>query len=70
MHVINNVGMSLDEKSCRANILNLAGQRLLDGVSAKIMLAATSDICLRGALRKNRDEIRAAMFKQMLLAVI
>ena len=68
MHVVNNIGMSLDEKSCRANILNLAGQQLVDGRSAKLMLAVTADTSLRGVSQENRDEVRAALFKQMLLA--
>lgn len=68
MHVVNNVGTSTDERSCRANILNLAAQQLLDGRSAKLMLAATADTCLRGVPPDKRDEIRAAVLKHMLLA--
>lgn len=68
MHVVNNVGTSLDEKSCRANILNLAGQQMIDGRPAKLMLAATADTCLRSVPQESRDEVRAALFKQMLLA--
>ncbi len=68
MHVVNNVGTSMDERSCRANILNLAAQQLIDGRGANLMLAATADTCLRSVPPEKRDEIRAGLFKQMLLA--
>ncbi len=70
MHVVNNIGTSLDERSCRANILNLAGQQLLGEIAAKLMLAATSDASLRAVPPENRDEVRAALFKQLLLAAM
>ena len=69
MHVINTIGMSLDEKSCRAHILNLNHQTILDTVTAKLMLAATSDNSLRIQPSDIRDKTRANIFKNMLLTV-
>lgn len=69
MHVINTIGQSLDEKSCRAHILNLNHQAVLDTVTAKLMLAATADNTLRIHPPENRDSVRANILKNMLLTV-
>ena len=67
MSVINSIGNSLDEKTCRAHIYNLHSRNLLDTKSANLMGAATSENCLRRLDSQTRDETRAAIFKQMLL---
>jgi transcriptional regulator CtsR len=69
MHVINTVGTSLDEKTCRAHILNLSHQSILDPLTAKLMLTATSDSSLRLHPAENRDKTRAVIFKNMLISV-
>ena len=69
MHVINTVGTSLDEKTCRAHILNLSHQDIIDQTTAKLMLTATSDSSLRLHPAENRDKTRAVLFKNMLLTV-
>ncbi len=70
MHVVNNIGQELDDKTARAHVYNLNYQDMLDEMSAKMILAATSENSLRAAPPGMRDEIRASIFKQMLLALM
>lgn len=69
MHVVNSVGDSIDEASCRAQIINLNYREVLDADVARIMLAATSESCYRDLPAQMRDKVRASVFKQMLLKV-
>ncbi|MEI6580401.1 MAG: CtsR family transcriptional regulator [Eubacteriales bacterium] len=69
MHVINTIGQSLDEKTCRAHILNLTHQTVLDTLTAKLMLVATADNSLRSQPPEIRDKTRANILKNMLLTV-
>ena len=68
MHVINNIGEELDDKTCRAHIYNLTYQEILDSHDVKLVLAAVSDTSLKQIEPEQRDKIRAAIFKQILLA--
>lgn len=70
MHVVNDIGTRLDDKTCRAHLYNLNYQKMLDESTAKLMLAATSENSLRAASQQQRDEIRASIFKQMLLSLM
>ena len=70
MHVINTVGTTLDEKTCRAHILNLSHQDVLAAETATLMLTATSDNSLKLHPQEGRDKTRALLFKNMLLTVI
>ncbi len=70
MHVVNGIGRQLDDKTCRAHVYNLNYQDLLGESAAKLILAATSENSLRAAPQNVRDEIRAAIFKQMLLSLM
>lgn len=69
MHVVNSVGDSIDEASCRAQIINLNSREVLSADAARLMLAATSESCYRDVPVQLRDRVRAAVFKQMLLKV-
>ncbi|MBQ7542990.1 MAG: CtsR family transcriptional regulator [Clostridia bacterium] len=69
MHVVNNIGRSLDEQTCRAHVTNLTYSGVLEEPAAKLILAATSDICFRALPQTQRDEVRASVFKQLLLAL-
>lgn len=70
MHVVNCVGNKIDEKTCRSHVLNLHYRELLSEEAAKIILAATSDSALRCVPAEKRDEVRASIFKQVLLTVV
>jgi len=69
MHVVNTVGNSIDEATCRAHIYNLHYQDILSAEASKMMLAATDDRCFREIPAELKDTVRAAIFKQMLLNV-
>lgn len=69
MHVVNSIGQSLDEQTCRAHITNLMYSRILDEPTAKLLLAATSDVCFRALPKAQRDAVRANVLKQLLLAL-
>lgn len=70
MHVLNHIGTSIDEKTARAHIINLAGREIVSNKTAKLMLAAVSDNCYRELSQPVKDTVRAAVFKQMLLQAI
>ncbi len=67
MHVVNTVGDEIDERTCRAHVLNLAYQKLIDDTTARLILAVTADGCLRTLPIEQRDKMRAVLFKQMLI---
>lgn len=69
MHAVNSVGDSIDPMSVRAFVSNLTQQGLLGREAAALMLAALSDSALRPVPPEFRDNVRASVFKQMLLTV-
>lgn len=70
MHVVNSVGDSIDESTCRGHLVNLVYRDLLSKRDAKLILSAVSDSCLRAAPDPVRDKVRAAIFKQLLITVM
>ncbi|MBQ5825828.1 MAG: CtsR family transcriptional regulator [Clostridia bacterium] len=70
MHVVNHIGTSIDESTARAHIINLVNADIISAQAAKIMLAAVLDGCYRELSAQQRDIVRAAVFKQMLLQTI
>lgn len=70
MHVVNSVGSQIDEKSCKSHLINLVYSKLIDEHDAKLILAATSDNSLRALQHEQRDTVRAAIFKQLLLTLM
>lgn len=69
MHVVNTVGNSIDEATCRAHIYNLNYQDIISAETSKLILAATDDRCFREIPAETKDKVRAAVFKQMLLSI-
>ena len=67
MHIVNSIGESIDGGSTRVIIKNLLESSILNLQEARLISAATSDKALIGAPKTNRDEIRASIFKNMLL---
>ena len=67
MHAVNAIGDAIDEKSAKAHVVNLAQASILPVESAKIMLAAMADSCYHGLTPQQRNEVRAALLKQMLM---
>ena len=70
MHIINSVGNDLDAASARILIENSRQAELISGQAAELMQAATSNTVLRQIPPPFRDSFRAAVIKQMLLALI
>jgi len=70
MQLINAIGPSLDEKTCRAHILNLNGRDIITAQQAKLMLSATNEKAYLNIPTEYRDKARAAIFKNMLLTTI
>ncbi len=70
MHIINSVGQSLDTRTQRIITENLVMRDIINERSGKLIDAATSDSSLRAIAQPHRDIIRAAIFKNMLMAEI
>ena len=70
MHIINSVGSSLVAGTAAAFVSNMLGDGTISENSAKLIRAATSDSALRPVPQQYRDEVRAAIFKQMLITII
>ena len=70
MHIINSVGSSLEAGTAAAFVSNMLGDGTISESSAKLIRAATSDSALRPVPQQYRDEVRAAIFKQMLITII
>lgn len=69
MHIVNDIGDRLDEKTCRAHIYNMNYQNLIDSKTANLILAATGENCFRHLESVDREKTRAAIFKQILLSL-
>ena len=70
MHIINSIGPSLEAQAGKIIIENLVYREYLAPGAAKLMLAAMSDSALRGVAPEDRDALRAALFKHMLMTQI
>ncbi|MCL2105724.1 MAG: CtsR family transcriptional regulator [Oscillospiraceae bacterium] len=67
--LLGHIGERIDETTCHAHIMNLADRDFIGGEAAALFRAATSDTALRGMNAATRDQLRAAVFKQLLLAM-
>lgn len=67
MHVINSVGETLDLPSARAMVGNLASSGALDDAVAETLLTCIGDQALAQSPRPQRDALRAALVKQVLI---
>ena len=69
MHLVNSIGMSMDEQAAKVNILNLSRQGFIGEADTRLMLAAVDGRGYRALQRDQADAVRAAIFKQMLLTL-
>ena len=68
--LVNAIGRQIDDATLRAHISNLHSQDYISAEAASLMRAAAGDSALRGLpAGPARDTMRAAIFKQMLLAI-
>lgn len=70
MSLVNSIGNSIDEKSAKANIYNLHYQGLLSDKAGRIMMSVVSDNNFKGVESEIKNQIRASLLKQMLLAYV
>ncbi len=70
MHLVNSIGASLDENTCRAHLKNMYDHDILDENTTKIFLSALTGNAYREIPREYGNVIRASVFKQMILNVI
>ena len=70
MSLVNSIGNSIDEKSAKANIYTLHYQGLLSDKAGRIMMSVVSDNNFKGVETEIKNQIRASLLKQMLLAYV
>ena len=70
MSLVSSIGNSIDEKSAKANIYNLHYQGLLSDKAGRIMMSVVSDNNFKGVETEIKNQIRASLLKQMLLAYV
>lgn len=70
MSLVNSIGNSIDEKSAKANIYNLHYQGVLSDKAGRIMMSVVSDNNFKGVETEIKNQIRASLLKQMLLAYV
>ena len=69
MHLVNAIGNTLDAASARAMLRNLVETGAVTESDAALMAAALSEKTLAAAPREVREQLRAALFKNMLLVL-
>ena len=70
MHIINSIGDEIDALSARVVIENCLQSGIIDAAKARIMYAAMSNNVMRTVPVEFRDNLRAAVLKEMLLVQI
>ena len=70
LHIINSIGDRLDSTSARAILSHLLSAGTITPAVSKVMAAAVSDQSFSGVPQIERDPLRAAMFKNMLLTLL
>jgi len=70
MHTISSMGNSISQQTAHAFITNFIDYDVISIREGLIMRAAVSDKILRAIPFPNRDEIRAALMKNMLMSLL
>ena len=70
MHIINSLGTAIDAFSARILIENCLQSSLINAETARIFKSVVADTALRTVPIEYRDELRAALLKQMLLTLL
>jgi transcriptional regulator CtsR len=69
MHIVNCIGASIDEASCKAIMSNLCNNNIINSKEEEIIIAAISNNTLRNIDNDIRDKVRASIFKNILLCL-
>ena len=67
MHLIHSIGTSLDGAAARSILHHLSEQQIVDDLVVRVMAAALSDQSLASVPQGQRDQLRAALMKNMLI---
>ncbi len=70
MHIVNSIGDSIDSMSTRIVIENCLQAELISQKTARLMAAAVGGTVMQSVPPHIRDNLRAAILKQMLLSQI
>ncbi len=70
MHIVNSIGLEIDDLAARVILENCVNGGLLDSKSAKLMYSAVSSAVMRQVPVEMRKRLRADILKQMLLVEI
>ena len=68
MSLVNSIGKSIDEKS--AKVYNLHYQGLISDKAGRIMMSVVSDNNFKGIENETKNQIRANLLKQMIIASV
>ena len=69
MHIINSIGTTLDKASAEAMLKNMLQRDMIELTSARLIASALSDRTLTNVEQSKRDDVRADLFKNMLLTL-
>ncbi len=70
MHIINSIGAELDNITAQVMINNMKSASIISSEAARLLLTAGADRTLHDVPPSHRDRVRAAVYKNMLLALI
>ena len=70
MSLVNSSVNSIYEKSAKANIYNLHYQGLISDKAGRIMMSVVADNNFKGIENETKNQIRANLLKQMLIASV
>ena len=70
MHIVNSIGKSLDKATAEVMLNNMLERDMIDHRSARLMAAALGERAYRDVPQQYRDQVRATVFKNMLLTLI
>ncbi|MDO5014713.1 MAG: CtsR family transcriptional regulator [Clostridia bacterium] len=67
---LNSAGNEIDEKMLKALVHNFYNSEFLNLKETRLILSALSDSTLKDAERKDRNKIRASIFKNMIMNIL
>ena len=70
MHIVNSIGKSLDKATAEVMLNNMLERDMIDRRTARLMAAALGERAYRDVPQQYRDQVRATVFKNMLLTLI
>lgn len=70
LHIINGIGATLDENSCRIIVRDLLYRKLISEEAAKMITVALSERSLCDVTPQSRERVRSTVFKSMLMSTM